>query len=226
MKKLLISLCLLISSTAVASIYDPDEGQLLFKVRGFYSHLSTSIKDLPESKKDSEPPKSLVKSGYGLDTASTIFFTDNIATELSLGVNLLNIKDSELQKFTTAFGNGKGVVGKKNEIFMIPLTATLQYHIAPFGGIRPYVGGGYHASYMYTRSKSMNPLHGHGPVAQVGVDFVAKDDTLITFDVRQYFLPSKVIFKKELLSPTATSGISGKVKWNPLIVSLGFGFKF
>lgn len=233
MKKFLTLACLLLSSTVFASEYDENyyddsnEGELLFKVRGFYTDLSTKIKDLPEPKTNSESPKSLIQNGYGLDTASTVFFTDNIATEISLGLNLLRVKDSELKKITAAFGNGEGVIGKKNEIFMIPLTATLQYHIAPFGGIRPYVGGGYHAVYMYTRSKSIDPSHGHGAVAQVGIDFVTKDNSLITFDVRQYFLESKVTFKKDMVSSSVLgSDITGKVKWNPLVISVGFGFKF
>jgi len=209
--------------------YYEDEGALLFKVRAFYTSLSGKMKNLPNGNLNTEKPGALSQHGYGFDTATTYFFTDNIAAELSLGISTLRVKKNTLLKASLFLGDGTGTTGKNNDIFWVPLAATVQYHVAPFGAIRPYIGGGYSGSYMHTNSKAIKVANGHGPVVQAGVDFVSKDDTLFTFDVRQYFLKSKVTFKKGFLRPgggTNANDINSKVDWNPLVISAGFGFKF
>ncbi len=207
--------------------YYEDEGDLLFKVRGFYLSTSSKPKGFPASVSSKEKPGSLVQHGYGVDTATTYFFTDNIAAELSLGIGMMKVKGSALSK-AAALGDGTGVGGKNNQIIIVPAAGTIQYHVAPFGAIRPYVGGGIHGTYMHTRSKAIKVSTGYGPVVQLGIDFISKDDTLFTFDVRQYFLKSNVTFRKSLLGPNnpAITDIRSKVDWNPLVISAGFGFKF
>jgi outer membrane protein len=210
--------------------YYEEEGNLLFKVRGFYLNASSKPKGFPPSVAAKEKPGSLVQNGYGVDTATTYFFTDNIAADLSLGVGMMRVKSSTLSKAAsaTSLGDGTGSVGKNNQIIMVPAAGAIQYHIAPFGAIRPYLGAGIHGTYMHTRSKAIKVATGYGPVIQVGIDFIAKDDTLFTFDVRQYFLKSNVTFKKNLLGPNnaAINDVRSKVTWNPLVISAGFGFKF
>ncbi|MDP5110481.1 MAG: OmpW family protein [Rickettsiaceae bacterium] len=204
--------------------YYEDEGDLLFKIRGFYLNTNAKLTKLPASLANKEKPKSFAQNGYGFDTATTYFFTDNIAAELSLGFGIIKVKSAALASASNAFGNGGGSSGKRNEIYYIPATATAQYHLAPFGALRPYIGGGYNGTFMHTRSKAIKTANGHGPVVQVGIDFVSKDDTIFTFDVRQYFLKSKVTFKKGFLN--SASDVGSTVVWNPLVISAGFGFKF
>lgn len=207
--------------------YYEDEGDLLFKLRGFYASVSSKPKSFSDAYKDTQKPGSLVSVSFGADAALTYFFADNIAAELSTGIGLMRVKNSALSTAASSFGDGTGTLGKNNNIYMVPVTATLQYHVAPFGAIRPYVGGGYHGTYMYTSSRALKTSSGHGPVAQLGVDFIAKDDTFFTIDVRQYFLKSNVTFKKDLLTGNQNGpDVSSKVSWNPLIVSVGVGFKF
>lgn len=112
----------------------------------------------------------------------------------------MNVKGSAINK-ASLLGDGTETGGKNNQIIIVPAAGTIQYHVAPFGAIRPYVGGGIHGTYMYTRSKAIKVSPGYGPVAQVGVDFISKDDTLFTFDIRKYFLKSNVTFRKSLLGP-------------------------
>jgi len=209
------------------SNYYEDEGDLLFKLRGFYLTTSSKPKGFPASVSAKEKPGSLVQNGYGIDTATTYFFTDNLAAELSLAIGMMKVKGSALSK-AASLGDGTGNGGKNNQIIIVPAAGTIQYHVAPFGAIRPYVGGGIHGTYMYTRSKAIKVSTGYGPVAQIGVDFISKDDTLFTVDIRKYFLKSNVTFKKSLLGPNnpAISDIRSKVDWSPLVISAGFGFKF
>lgn len=202
--------------------YYEDEGRLLFKVRAFAIKSSPEQKSLP-APLSSNPIKvgNFVENGFGGDTASTIFFSDRIAAELSLGLNLLNTKSSTLQSIANNY-NGS-IKTKKKRIYSIPLTITGQYHIAPFGAIRPYVGAGYHAAYIFTKAKEFKINNGHGPVVQIGIDFVAKDDTLITLDLRQYLLKTKITYKGAIVN---TANVSSKVALNPLVLSLGVGFMF
>jgi outer membrane protein len=229
-KNLLVICAMVTTNSALANNYGADgyedEGMLLFKVRGGYVGAQAKVNATPNS--GSSKPGDLDSNGYSIDTGTSYFFTDNIATELSLGFSILKTKNSTLQKATSAYGNGTYTVVKRNNIYLIPAAAILQYHIAPFGGIRPYVGAGYHGSYLYTHSKIIKVKPGHGFVAQFGVDFVAKDDTFFTFDVKKYFLKSKVTFKRNMLYPnnSAASDFSTKVNYDPLVVSFGIGFKF
>ena len=205
------------------SDYYEDEGQLLFKIRGFYASTSAKPKSLPaQTNANAKAPSKLVKSGFGFDIATTYFVSDNIAAELSLGAMLFRVKSSALEEIFNAYGRGAKKISKNNELYMIPLAATLQYHIAPYGGVRPYVGAGFSATYMYSRSKAYKSKPGYGPVLQAGVDLVSRDDTFFTFDVRQYFLSSKLTYKDDFLGGKS---ITSKVTWNPTIFSAGFGFR-
>ncbi|MDG1436864.1 MAG: OmpW family outer membrane protein [Rickettsiaceae bacterium] len=232
-KNIAITSILLLASSAIAADRDynanyyEEQDSLLFKIRGFYVSAPTELEKNPTTS-GATKVGNMVEVGYGFDTAVTYFLTDHFATELSLGLASLKVKSTAMQKAASAYGDGSGVATKNNNIYLVPAAAILQYHVAPFGGVRPYVGIGYHGTYAYTRSKAFKVKPGHGAVAQIGVDFVEKDDTLITFDVRQYFLESKVTLKRNFLYPSDTtqSAVSSKVKLNPLVISMGIGFKF
>lgn len=120
------------------------------------------------------------------------------------------------------YGGNPKDVGKRKSLYMIPLTVTGQYHIAPFGAIRPYIGVGYHGAYFINKSKGCTVKNGHGAVLQLGVDLYAKDDTLINLDIKQYFLNTEVNYK----SPLVKKSVSSKVKFNPLMIAIGVGFRF
>lgn len=201
--------------------YYEDEGRLLFKIRALGLKTNSKQKGLPAVAAPN-PSGALIQSGFGIDSATAIFFNDNIATELSLGINVLRVKNSTIADIASSYGN-TSYSSKRKDIYMVPLTLTIQYHIAPFGAIRPYVGGGYHAAYMLTRSKAFKVGNGHGGVLQAGVDLVAKDDTLINFDIRQYFAKTKVTYKSAAIG--SKTDIASKIKLNPLVISLGIGFK-
>lgn len=202
------------------------EGNVLFKLRGFYGHTDGKITGLPSTSRNnaSASKKKLAEHSYGFDSAMNIFVTDNIAAEISLGLGYLKTKSAALEAVLRDYGTTTSFNQKRHQIIYVPLTITGQFHTAPFGGIRPYVGAGYSATYMYTRSRAIKTYSALGPVLQAGVDFMAKDDTIFTFDVKQYFLKSKVDFKKGFLG--TTNDIKAKVTWNPLVVSAGIGFKF
>ena len=199
-----------------------NESNLLFKarLRGL----------LTEGKQTKLPPptvakpvaiSNLVHNGFGIDASTSVFFNSYVALELSVGCDMLKVQKSNLSNIAYNYGTGT-YSGKAKTLYMIPVTATAQYHIAPFGGIRPYIGAGYHGAYMISKSlfKSKNAA---GPVIQAGVDFYAKDDTFITLDLKQYFLTSKIDYSSRLVGARS---VSSDAKLNPLVLSIGIGFKF
>lgn len=205
------------------SDYFEDEGRLLFKVRG--SAISTKGKQtgLPAPiNANAVSVGPFVRNGYGFDTAAAIFFNDNMAVEMSLGINVLKTKYSSLINIANNYNGTPPSKGKKKSVFMVPLSLTGQYHVAPFGAIRPYVGAGYHVAYFFTKAKQFKLKNGHGFVAQIGVDLVAKDDTIITFDIRQFFSSTRITYRSGLVGNTS---VTSKAKINPLLFSVGVGFK-
>ncbi len=220
---------LLTLSIAIAAedrLYNPNyenEGQMLFKLRGSYANVKSKPKKYSEELAKFNKPGSLVSASYGAEGAVSYFFMDSLAAELSAGFNVLRVKKSVIESASKTLGNGKGKINKNNDIYMVPVTATIQFHVAPYGAIRPYIGGGFHGTYMYSRTNGMSVGNGVGGVVQAGVDIFAKDDTFFTLDVRQHFLQTNLTFKQSLLGSREAKS---KVAWNPLIISAGIGFKF
>lgn len=205
--------------------YYENEGSLVFKFRGSLISADGKPKNQPSS--TIANPVSVGnfvnRYNYGVDASTSIFFSSHFATELSVGFNVLRPKATFLTKVANNNGSSSTDLSRRNDLFAIPFTLLGQYHIAPFGAIRPYVGAGYHAAYMITKSKSFRIKNGFGPVLQVGVDLYAKDDTLINIDIRQHFLTTRVHYKESLVK---NNSVSSKIKINPLVVSIGIGFKF
>ncbi len=200
-----------------------DEGKLIFKTRLFAMMLGKSQSGLPTA--TAADPKSigdLLTAAFGLDASTTIYFNHHMAMELGVGVAVMGYKSATLSSISYNYG-GTNVVGKNRYMYAIPATITAQYHVAPFGGLSPYLGAGYHGIYFIGTSKDFKIENCHGPVVQAGINFFAKDDTIINLDVRQYFVGTKVTYQPSLVG---TTPVSSKLKLNPLVLSLGIGFKF
>ena len=217
-----------LTSFGASNVYDEDyyedEGRLLFKIRGHGIITNGKQKSLPAP--TSPTPVSvgsLVKNGYGADTATTIFFNDNVAAELSLGVDVMGVKTTTISNIANNYQGTLSTGYKRKNLFMVPLTLTGQYHVAPFGAVRPYVGAGYHGAYIFSKIREFKASNCHGFVAQVGVDFVAKDDTLINFDIKQFLRTTKITYKGDI---TGGNSVTSKARLDPLVISIGIGFMF
>jgi len=203
--------------------YYENEGSLVIKARlgGIFSDAKQKGLPAPTVPNPVSVGK-LVKNGYGGDVSTSIYFNNYFATEFSLGFNVLSIKNTSLANVSYNYGVA-AAPSKTKPLFMIPATFTGQFHVAPYGGIRPYIGLGYHGSYMLTQSRGIKVRNGHGMVGQIGIDFYAQDDTLINIDIRQFYLNPKIEYKPSLVG---NQNVTSKIKINPLIVSIGLGFSF
>ncbi len=206
------------------SNYYQAEGSILFKIRAMGIISKSKAKNFP--KPTTTPAKGhghFISNGYGIEGTTTVFFTDNIGAELGLGVAVFKTSTSATKAANYNYGNS-GVTMKRKDAYGIPLTLMGQYHIAPFGAIDPYVGVGYQGMYFFTKSRQYKLGNAHGPVFQVGLDFKLRDDTVFNIDVKRYSLAPKLTWSERFLN--RGQPVSGKVKIDPVIVSVGLGFKF
>ncbi|HJK86441.1 MAG TPA: OmpW family outer membrane protein [Candidatus Megaira endosymbiont of Nemacystus decipiens] len=227
MKKALIA-GLILSSNAYADshYYYEEEGQLLFKFKGFYSQLDSTKTTFTSSVASTTSSKDLVSSAYGAEGSATYFYNANWSTELSAGFGIMHLRKSEFNKIASIIGINGGTITKKN-VNMIPVSAIVQYHVAPYGAIRPYAGLGYSGTYLNAKSKKFSIDTASGAVLQLGVDFVTKNDNFFTLEIKKYYLKPKFTLERSFLDPVDESiaKTSSNMKINPLTISLGFGFR-
>jgi outer membrane protein len=203
--------------------YYENEGKLLFKVRMLGVKVNGTQKNLPTPTNASPTPVGkLITHGIGVDTGTTIFFNDYIASELSLSFTSFRNKNSVLVAATNNYN--APTPGKGKRIYSMPLAFTMQYHIAPFGAIKPYIGAGYHGAWALSKAKEIRLKNTHGAVLQAGVDLIAKDDTFINIDIKQYLSTTRITYKA---AKTSTgNNVTSKLKLNPLAIGVGIGFMF
>jgi outer membrane protein W len=163
----------------------------------------------------------LVKNGFGVDISGTYFFTDNLASEFSLGMICHKYNDRAVN-----------LGGAKNKAFTFPLTATAQYHVMPGSQVSPYVGAG--VAYIFTHSgkdvvQGARINKGFGGVVQLGLDVKASDMVGFNLDVKKYFMRNKTVnVGKVAASGTNFVNTKGDVtkKYSPIVLSAGVSFKF
>ncbi len=207
------------------SSFYQQEGRILFKVRAQAIMTNAKQKNLPtptssDGKASPAANGHFLANGYGAEAATTLFFSDYVAAELGLGVS--NFKVSQTAVNNVGY-NYKDLPtqGKRHSIIALQAGLIPQVHLAPFGAIRPYVGFGYSGAYFRSKAKEYKIKNTAGPVAQVGVDFVLNDDTMICFDVKKYWMNPRLNYSKSY-----ANDVKAKLPMNPVVVSLGFGYKF
>lgn len=135
------------------------------------------------------------------------FFTPNIAAELVLTVP---------QKHDLRAGGVQ--IGTLRHL---PPTLTAQYHFAPNGAIRPYVGAGIN----YTRFSSVHLPAGvgidrnsFGGALQLGVDIpLPYKNLILNFDVKKVYIKTDV---------SAGGAKIGSFKVDPVLFGIGLGWRF
>lgn len=151
-----------------------------------------------------------VTKSFVPEVDGTYFITDNIGVELIAATTKHAVRNS--------------VAGPVGSVWLLPPTATLQYHFNPEGAFRPYVGAGVNYTIFYS-------AHGNGAITdlsfknnwgwalQAGVD--------VPFGDGPYFFNADV---KKLFLSTDLKANGGVVRvsadLNPWIVGAGVGIRF
>jgi outer membrane protein len=115
--------------------------------------------------------------------------------------------------------------------WVLPPTLTLQYHLAPKGKVRPYVGAGVNYTIFYAEDASSALEGALGPTKvrmsdsagyalQAGVDLDIGPRTFLNFDIKYLDIDTTA----RLSTSSGTSRV--KISINPLIVGVGVGMRF
>ncbi|HEX5393857.1 MAG TPA: OmpW family outer membrane protein [Rhodocyclaceae bacterium] len=152
----------------------------------------------------------------------TYFFTKNIAAELIL---------TYPQKFDVKAKSGAlGTGGFSAGTFKgLPPTLTLQYHFAPEATFRPYVGAGINYTLISdVKLTGLNNTAGTGGsdlsrsstggALQVGFDYKVGPNSYVNLDIKKVYMSAD-------LSVSGLGKVS-KLTLDPLLVGVGYGFKF
>lgn len=203
---------------------DEEEGRLVTKVRLMGGQFHSKQKKFPASANNNPIKKNEELFGHmvGAEASTALFFTDNLATELSLGIGAMKNR-----KLTNIVSNYSDSASKKpgitSKTWVVPIALTMQYHIAPFGAISPYVGVGGHYTFIHTKAAEYKLKNTYGLAAQIGLDFVMKDDKIINIDVKKLFATMKPSYKSSFMG--TGKGFKTTMKADPLIIGVGFGLK-
>lgn len=152
----------------------------------------------------------------------TYMATKNIGVELILATSPHNLD------VTGALSS----LNKGAEVWLLPPTLLLQYHFMPDNKIRPYIGAGINYTITYGESAS-NSLEGAlggstkvsagnslGWAVQAGVDYDIDEHWFLNLDIKYISIGVDATI--------STGGTSRRTDLdiNPIIVGLGFGYRF
>ncbi len=154
-----------------------------------------------------------VDAGTSATFTLTYFFTRNFAFDVLAALPFDH--DIVLES--------NGVGSKIAETNHLPPTLSLQYHFAPDGNVRPYVGVGAN----WTTFFNTDTIEGLGAdldlddsfgfAAQLGADFLIGEDWLVNADVRYINIETDA---------TLGGSALGTVAIDPMVYSLSIGYRF
>jgi outer membrane protein len=179
---------------AIPATADAQSWMTRIRAIGVYPDASSSISGLD------------VDSQWAPELDFTYFFSKNLAAELILATSRHTV---------TLNGND---IGKAS---VLPPTFTLQYHFTDLGKWKPYIGGGFNATYFYNVGLS-SPLDladswSWGGALQAGLDYEIQKNVYLNADVKYLWISNDV---------TAAGVTIGDLKINPWVFGIGMGWRF
>lgn len=164
-----------------------------------------------------------VTAAYVPEVDLTYFLTSNLALETICCVAHHSI-------------NGYGAIaglGKIGSTWVTPFTLNLQYH-ADFKGFKPYIGAGPSWAIFYGEGESdtlkaalgngvkLDVKNKFGADLQAGVDIPINDRWFFNADFKYYFVKPYATLTGGALTATQ----SFRIKLDPVIAGIGFGYRF
>lgn len=124
-----------------------------------------------------------------------------------------------------------GGIGKLASTWVLPPTLTAQYHLAPEGRVRPYLGVGINWTAFYSEKPSaaleaavgqtrVKMKNSWGWAAQAGVDIPIGERTFLNLDVKYIDIDTTA---KLVTAGAGTQRV--RISLDPIVVGVGIGFK-
>ena len=152
------------------------------------------------------------------------FFTKHIAAELILATTKHDVTATNVAAVA-------GADVKIGSVWVLPPTLTLQYHFDNGGKFKPYVGAGVNATLFYSEDEGAVADHisydsSIGPALQIGFDYDldgVPGGWAFNADVKKIWMNTDVTVD---FTTALSAKVNANVDINPLVVGLGFGYKF
>lgn len=166
---------------------------------------------------------------------SEVGVTDSFMPEIDFTVMATDHIGAELIVATTRHeATGGGSLSAIDEVastWVLPPTLTLQYHLAPGGKVRPYVGAGVNYTWFYSEKASDALEDALGPTTvtmddsfgyalQAGVDIDLTDRVFLNLDIKYVDMDTMTHLR------TAAGTATVDVSIDPVIVGAGLGMRF
>jgi len=160
---------------------------------------------------------------------------DSVMPEVDFTYMATNHIGAELIVATTKHSvSGRGTISGLGDVantWVLPPTLTLQYHFAPDGKVRPYLGAGINYSIFYSAkaTPSLDAALGAtkvklgdsvGYALQAGVDIPVSKKVFVNFDIKYIDMKTTARLTSGATLRTA------RVKIDPIVAGMGIGFRF
>lgn len=165
-----------------------------------------------------------IDAGYVPELDITYFFSDNIAAELILGVTPHDVTATNV----AAVGGANVDLG---DVTLLPPTLTLQYHFNNETNITPYAGVG--LNYTLFFNENAGPVAddidydpSFGLALQAGLDYDLDGEPggwLLNVDVKKIWINTDVTVD---FTTALGATVDADVDINPLVVGVGFGYRY
>ncbi|MGL6043914.1 MAG: OmpW/AlkL family protein [Sandaracinobacteroides sp.] len=164
-----------------------------------------------------------VNTAYAPEVDFTYMLTNNLGLELIAATT---------KHSASGTSGATGSIGKLADTWVLPPTLTLQYHFAPEGAIRPYIGAGLNWTIFYNEraSGSLEAAVGQTDVSlsnsfsyalQVGADIPLNSSLFLNLDLKYIDMNTTA-----RLSTTAAGVQSVRIEIDPLVFGVGIGIRF
>jgi outer membrane protein len=210
----------LIALAALAQPAHAEPGDLLVRLRGILvapnERTSGVVPTFPAE-------KASVNNSFMPELDFTYMLSKNVGAELILATT---------KHHATGRTGTTGSIGQLASTWVLPPTLTLQYHFAPEGRIRPYVGAGVNYTLFYSEKASDGLETAVGPTkvrmsdsfgyaVQAGVDVPIGKRTFFNLDVKYIDIDTTA-----RIDTTAIGTQRLRMHLDPLVFGIGFGMKF
>lgn len=153
----------------------------------------------------------------------TYMATDNIGFELIAATT---------KHSASGVSGTTGSIGRLASTWVLPPTLTAQYHFAPEGAVRPYVGAGINYTIFWNEDAtdaletavgptSVRMSDSFGWAVQAGVDIPINGRMFLNLDVKYIDINTTAT-----LTTTAAGTQTVDINLDPLVVGVGIGMKF
>ena len=163
-----------------------------------------------------------VNNSYVPTIGIEYYLTDNVSVEAIAGTANHNVVVPGVKGALDALLGLQIGSDKVAELWHLPPTVTAKYHFPTTGKFTPYVGAGVTYIWFYSEKKvngiDVDLKDGFGYAAQAGFDYALQGPWSLNFDVKKIFFETDA---------NVNSGLfTSKVTLDPVVASVGFGYKF